>query len=97
VQTAQSIRRLASDLGIQCFYVVLNKVVEPSDRELVEAALDGLPLLGTIAYRPELRLADLEGVSPYDTVPAFVEELKAIREELEKRLGERAEGGEGGG
>jgi len=96
VQTAQSIRRLASDLGIQRFYVVLNKVVEPSDRELVEAALDGLPLLGTIAYRPELRRADLEGVSPYDTVPAFVEELKAIREELEKRLGDRAVSGEDG-
>ncbi len=90
VQTAQSIRRLASDLGIERFYVVLNKLVEPSDRELMEAVLDGLPLLGTISYRPELRRADLQGVSPYDTVPAFVEELEAIREELERRLGETA-------
>ena len=86
VQTARSIRRLASDLGITHFFVVLNKVAEPSDRELVEEGLEGLPLLGTIAYDPELRRADLKGVSPYDSVPSFVEELKAIRQELERRL-----------
>ncbi len=86
VQTALSIRRLATDLGITNLYTVLNKLVEPSDREMVEEGLEGLPLLGTIAYDPELRRADLRGESPYDSVPSFVEEIKAVRRELERRL-----------
>ncbi len=86
VQTAMSIRRLAADLGVTRLLVVLNKLVDPEERVLIEANLDGLPLLGSISYDPELRRADLRGESPYDSVPHFVEEVRAIRQRLEQEL-----------
>lgn len=86
VQTAQSIRSLAADLGITRLFVVLNKLVDAGEQEIIEASLDGLPLLGSISYNPELRRADLRGLSPYDEVPDFVEEVRAIRDKLDERL-----------
>jgi CO dehydrogenase maturation factor len=82
VQTAMSIRKLAADLKITRLFVVLNKLVDPEEQTVIEANLQGLPLLGSISYDPELRRADLMGLSPYDAVPHFVEEVRAIRENL---------------
>ena len=94
VQTAQSIRKLAADLKIRRLFVVLNKLVDPEEQEIIEANLDGLPLLGSISYDPELRRADLRGLSPYDAVPHFVEEIRSIREKLQRELEQELKGGE---
>jgi CO dehydrogenase maturation factor len=91
VQTAQSIRKLAADLGITRLFVVLNKLVDPEEQSIIEANLDGLPLLGSVSYDPELRRADLRGESPYDSVPRFVEEVRVIRTRLAQELEEKKE------
>ncbi|MBC7246921.1 MAG: AAA family ATPase [Actinobacteria bacterium] len=93
LQTANSIRRLAGDLRVQRVFVVLNKVQSPEEEELVKSRLDGLPFLGSISYNQNVRRADLEGTSPYDADPAFVEEIRAIKERLFQELGIEAEGG----
>jgi CO dehydrogenase maturation factor len=86
VQTANTIRKLATDLKVQRIYVVLNKVQNPEEAEAVEKRLDGMPLLGSISYNQDIRRADLEGVSPYDIDAGFVEELRAIKERLFREL-----------
>lgn len=86
VQTANAIRKLAADLKVPRVYVVLNKVQSPEEAELMRSRLDGLPLLGSISYSPTVRSADIEGRSPYDLDPAFVEEIREIRENLFQEL-----------
>ena len=87
LQTANSIRRLAGDLKVQRVFVVLNKVQSREEEELVRSRLDALPFLGSISYNQNVRRADLEGTSPYDADPAFVEEIRAIKERLFQELG----------
>jgi CO dehydrogenase maturation factor len=87
VQTANTIRKLAGDLKIRRLYVVLNKVQSQDEREAIVERLDGLQLLGSISYNQEIRRADLEGLSPYDIDPGFVDEVRAIKENLFKELG----------
>jgi len=90
VQTANTIRRLASDLKVKNVFVVLNKVQDAREEELVKGRLDGLPFLGSISYNQSIRRSDLEGTSPYDADPAFVSEVRAIKERLFQELGRQA-------
>ena len=89
MQTAHTIRRLAEDIGIQRIYVVGNKVRTPEERTFVEQAVDNLPLLGIVQYHPEVIEADRRGVALYDIGGPAVEEIRAIQQELDRRL-ERA-------
>ena len=86
VQTANTIRKLAADLKVPRVYVVLNKVQGPEEAETMRNRLDGLPLIGSISYSPEIRRADIEGKSPYDIDPAFVEEIQEIKDRLFQEL-----------
>jgi CO dehydrogenase maturation factor len=86
VQTATTIRKLASDLKVQRIFVVLNKVQSPEEEEVMKGRLDGLPYLGSISYNQNIRRSDLEGTSPYDSDPAFTSEVRAIKEKLFQEL-----------
>ncbi|OFW60328.1 MAG: carbon monoxide dehydrogenase [Candidatus Solincola sediminis] len=87
VQTANTIRKLASDLLVPRVYVVINKVQDPEEAEIISRRLDGLPLLGSISFSPVVRRADIEGKSPYDLDSAFVEEVREIKDRLFAELG----------
>jgi len=86
MQTAHTIQRLAEDIGIQRIYVVGNKVRTPEERAFVEQAVGSLPLLGIIEYHPEVIEADRRGMALYDIGGAAVEEIRAIQQELDRRL-----------
>jgi CO dehydrogenase maturation factor len=89
VQTAVRIQKLAQDIGIQRTFVVLNKIREPHDREVLERALPGQIILGELPYCPELSRADLEG-NPLDIhEAALAEALRRLSEALEKQLGDQ--------
>ncbi len=90
LQTAATIRKLAADLKITRVLVVLNKVQSPEEAEVIASKLEGLPLLGSISYNQRVRRADLEGTSPYDADPGFVEEIRAIKKRLFQELGMEA-------
>ncbi len=87
VQTAQAIKKLASDLKVPRLFVVLNKIQGKEEEEAMLRHLSDFTVLGSISYNPQIRKSDLEGVSPYDTDPKFVEEIKAIKERLVRELG----------
>ena len=87
VQTANTIRKLATDLKVQRIFVVLNKVQNPEEEEIIRGRLDGLPFLGSISYNQSVRRSDLEGTSPYDADQGFVDEIQAIKKTLFRELG----------
>jgi len=86
VQTANTIRRLAADLKVPRIYVVINKVEDPQEAEMMRKHLGDFTLLGSISYNPAVRRADLEGVSAYDIDRGFVDEISSIKDRLLQEL-----------
>ena len=84
VQTYHNVKRLAADLGIKQVRVVANKVREARDEEFVKNAISAEDLLGLIHYNPEIMDADRNGKSPYDFSPTAIEEIRKIKEILDR-------------
>jgi CO dehydrogenase maturation factor len=91
VQTARQIQKLAADLKLKRVFLVLNKVHDTAEEEQLRAHLPELPVIGTVHERESIRKADLQGRSPFDVDPAFVEEIAAIKERLTKEIGASAD------
>lgn len=86
LQTAETIKKLASDLHIQRCFVVGSKVKSEEDRQFIASGLEGLELLGFLSYNERIIEADLKGLSPFDLDPIAVKEARQIRDKLEKSL-----------
>ena len=85
-QTARQINSLSRDLGVPRVYVVGNKVAGPSDMEMIQQHLSGLPLLGSIGLSEKVAQADRLGVSPYDIDEEIRREVGAIVDALADAL-----------
>ncbi len=66
IDTAQHIRRLAAEIGLDAIGVVGNKVRGEKDREFLQRHLNGFEFIGFLPYDDALIEADLEGISPFD-------------------------------
>ena len=84
VQTYHNVKRLASDLGVKRVRVVANKVRDERDEEFVRSAIPAEDLLGMIHYNTEVIDADRNGQSPYDYSPKAIEEIRTIKEILDR-------------
>jgi len=80
LETAKRIKRLGTDIGVERFAAVINKVGEGEigavDKKLEEL---GIPVLGAVPYDSLLVKADLAGRSPVDEggmAMAAIEEIK---------------------
>ena len=81
-QTAQAIKRLASEIGIPRIGVILNKVVPETDLAKVLPGLDAFDILGSLSFDPAIARADLEGRSPYNGDEKQMSEVRAILRRL---------------
>ncbi len=84
VQTYRNVKRLASDLGVQKVRVVANKVRDAQDEQFVRDNIPAEDLLGCIHYNTEIMDADRQGKSPYDFSRTAIEEIRKIKEILDK-------------
>ena len=84
VQTYHNVKRLASDLGIKRVRVVANKVRDQRDEEFVKKSIPAEDLLGIVHYNTEVIDADRNGESPYDYSPTAIEEIRKIKEILDR-------------
>ena len=84
VQTYRNVKRLANDLGIRKVRVVANKVRDEGDAEYIRGAIPAEDLLGFIHYNSEIIDADRQGKSPYDFSPAAIEEIRKIKDILDR-------------
>ena len=86
VRTAERISKLALDIGVKKVYVVINKIVEERQREVVQAALAAQKVLGVLPYSAALADADLEGGSVDINDPRFFQAVDDIYATVEREL-----------
>jgi len=84
VQTYHNVKRLAKDLGVKRVRVVANKIRDEKDEQFILNAIPAEDLLGIIHYNPEIMDADRNGKSPYDCSPTAIEEIRKIKEILDR-------------
>jgi CO dehydrogenase maturation factor len=80
--TAQRVRQLAQDIGIDRVYVVGNKVRDDRDWAFIQAE-SPVPVLGYLSANPELTEADMTGAGVFDAAPKAVKEARQIVAALE--------------
>ena len=84
VQTYRNVKRLAADLGVKRVRVVANKIRDDKDEEFIRSAIPAEDLLGCIHYNTEIMDADRNGKSPYDFSPTAIEEIRRIKQILDR-------------
>lgn len=84
IQTYKNVKRLATQLGIKHVRVVANKVRNEEDEAYIRERIPEEDLLGFMHYNQDVIDADRKGQSPYDFSGAAVDEVRAIKERLEK-------------
>jgi len=82
LETAQTIKGLAQDLGLQNIAVVGNKVRSPADKQFLISSLPGFEFLGFIPYDQAIINADLANRSLLDASLKVTEEVKNIYHKL---------------
>lgn len=72
IETAQRIKKLASDIGIHNFVAVANKVSTKEEEEFIKMGLEkyGIPLLITVPFDKQIAYADLIKTAPIDYAPS---------------------------
>lgn len=86
IQTANQIKKLASDLGIRQVFVVGSKINDESDVEFIKEHTPEFTLLGTLPRSKEIVESDLQGVSAFDLGGPVVEEVGKIKDKLIAKL-----------
>lgn len=84
IQTYKNVKRLATQLGIKHVRVVANKVRNVEDEAYIRERIPEEDLLGFMHYNQDVIDADRKGQSPYDFSEAAINEVRAIKERLEK-------------
>jgi CO dehydrogenase maturation factor len=79
IETAANLAAMAKDLGIATVGAIANKVTEPAQVDAIRSGLDGMPLLGSVAYSKLLLEADLQRTAVIRADAAAVQELDQAR------------------
>jgi len=66
IDTAEHIRKLASEINLNRIWIVGNKIRSPKDEAFIRENLADFDILGFLPYADALIEADLQGHSPYD-------------------------------
>jgi CO dehydrogenase maturation factor len=82
IDTAEHIKRLASEIFLKNIAIVGNKIRGPKDEEFLRANLNGFEFIGFMPYDEDLIEADLTGSSPYETASAAKAVVAGIIEKL---------------
>lgn len=82
LRTAETISRLAADIGIKEVCVVGNKVRSQADRDFITESLPDFRIIGFLSESLLAIEADRRGVSVFDLDPQMVEEAEAIADGL---------------
>jgi CO dehydrogenase maturation factor len=78
IDTAEHIRKLAGEIGLNHIAVVGNKIRNATDEQFLETHLHDFEFLGFLPYDEALIEADLKGCSPFDVDCPSKEKVKAL-------------------
>lgn len=85
IQTYEKVKQLAQDLGVKNVRVVANKVRNEDDENFIKEYIKD-DLLGFIHYNKEVIDADRQGKSPFDFSAAAIDEIKVIKEKIDREF-----------
>ena len=86
VQTYKNVKRLATDLGVKQVRVVANKGRDEEDEAYIRAHIPEEDLLGFVHYNSEVIDADRKGCSPYDFSKSATDEIRKIKEVIDRTI-----------
>jgi CO dehydrogenase maturation factor len=78
IDTAEHIRKLASEIHLNRLHIVGNKIRSPKDEAFLRENLADFDILGFLPFGDELIEADLQGQSPYDIASPAKEQVRAM-------------------
>lgn len=81
LQTAETIRALAADIGIASVALVVNKVTG-ADGDFCRRLEEDHEVLGCLPFSEEVRQADLSGSAPYDAAPGYTAAVAAVLDRI---------------
>jgi CO dehydrogenase maturation factor len=84
IQTARLVKRMSVDLGIKSVSIVLNKVKDGEEKDLLESKLKDFKILGNLPYSDKVRESDLKNFSPCTIDKTFSEAIQTIADKLLK-------------
>lgn len=86
IQTAGTVREMAKGLGVRKVFVVANKVRGPEDLDFIKENIGDMELIGSISFNHSIMEADIKGASPYNYSPETVNEVRNLKEKIEKNF-----------
>ncbi len=86
VQTAIAIKKMSADLGIKTLFVVINKIRNEKEKELITDSLGDFKVLGELPYSDRVRESDIGHFSPCDADEIFTKSIKDIAAKLDKYM-----------
>ena len=84
IQTAETVWKLASGLGVKNVFIVANKIRGDADIEFIRDSIGTMDLIGSIGFAPEIMEADMRGVPPHTASSRAEMEAAAILRSIEK-------------
>jgi CO dehydrogenase maturation factor len=82
LETAQTIKALAEDLGLRHIAVVGNKITSEADKAFIKSNLPDIEILGFINYDPAINDADHANRSLFTASPQTAKEVRSIYDKL---------------
>jgi CO dehydrogenase maturation factor len=83
IETAEKVRQLTADIGLQKIAAVGSKVRNAEQEEFLRSNLDGIQLIGILPFSEEIAKADLESRPPSLDDPVIFEAIEKIATALE--------------
>jgi CO dehydrogenase maturation factor len=79
IETANNVAAMAAELGIKTVATVANKIIEPTQTELIKSRLRNISLVGALAYDRAVQQADLMLKPAFEASNKLVDSLQAAR------------------
>ena len=78
IETARTIRKLASDLKLETICLIANKIQAQSDNDFISENADGLEVLGYLPFDERLMQADRLRLPVWELCPEALERMRAV-------------------
>ena len=82
IDTAEHIKKLASEIGLSNIYLIGNKIRNPQDEAFLQKHLADFTFLGFLPFDDALIEADLKGISPFDMESSALGTVEGITRRL---------------
>jgi len=86
IQTANTVKEMAKDLGVKKVFAAANKIRDERDIAFLKDSVKDMEFLGAIKFDQSVINADISGASTFHAAPEIVNEIRSIKKRLESYL-----------